>query len=1614
MKTIKLSLCLLVALLVPRFSFGDIVGNYTADANTLFLLHFDEAAGGSVTTNVGTKGGNFYSVNEATASATPPTVTTMLGAVSYLNGATNFHNCMTNPTTGYEFGYDFNKSGAYQGDVSSSSLSPDALAMTNLNIGNGGQTPFTLEALVRPNQIASGTQEIICTDSSAGSRAFQFRLNAGTVQFTFVNGGATMSGTIPTTGNDAFVLGNWYHVAFTYDGTNGIIYWTLLNPTNGAAHIISTAVLAAIGTAQGATTGPLIIGNENRNNAGEQFQGSIDEVRISSVARASGQMQFYSPLVSITQNPVSQNVDYNQPVSFSVGASSQFALGYQWRFNSNSIAGATNAAYAITNVSAANAGYYDCVVTNSIGNLATSAEGRLVVGAANFIANRYSFSASFTNTTVTNIMTPDSIGGATGTNFGDAYITNGALVLDGTNGTYMQLPGNLFNSANATALTVEFWATYGTNPNNVYPFSFGATNFVTGQGIIGFNYVIYSSHNSTGQTALSTPGDPGVSVQTVSASGNLDGRTVHVAVVVDPPNKQFSIYTNGVLEAVNTNFTVNISSLNDQLSYIGRSLYAADPYLNASIDELRIFKGALSGISIQQSDVQGPNTLLADGPATFTIQPTNTSTAATLPATFTAAAVGYLPISYQWFKNGTLVPGATNTTFTFTAAAGDNNASIVCYATNTIGITTYVTNTTTATLSVVIPPTLAWLGQNSDSWDTSTLNWTNTGTASLVPYASLDRALFNDLGSGQPTVDLTQSVNPLSVTIDSSLANYTFISSGQNGSLIGGGSLIKNNVDALVIDVTNSLTGTVFINGGILQIGNNDALGSLGTGVVSNNATLSLDRSDAALSVANAIHGTGTLSIDGTGTVTVSGANDFSGPTLVNQGILNLQNSTGLGATNGTVTVASGAELYITANVDIAPKTLVVSGSGVSGAGALRKGGAGVTAYYGPVALTADTTLAVDGGATLNLTNSAGIDGVSLSGGAANLTLSGSGTGNIAGSLNLGSDSLTVSGGTWTVAPSNDFSGVTTVSGGQLKITGPLSFGLVPGSFNASQVTLSGGSLGCSTNVTLNDGNIGINLNANATISVDTNQTLTISNQISSSSGSFALTKTGAGKLILNGANSFNGTLDVDTFSQTANDGTLVIASSAAIANISSIAGVPFISIRNQNGGSSTLGLDGTLGGITVAPDINLNGRNNSVPAIESIAGNNTISGNFTLGSGGGTYMMQCDAGTLSLTAPLPYATPGSGRTFTFAGAGGITASGGIQNGTGGVAVSVIKSGSGTLTLPVANSYTGSTTINNGVLMLNGSITSTGSVLVATGAAATLSGTGSITDNVTVQTGGTVSPGAGTNSVGVLTVSGNLTNTGTLLMDLSKSGSVLTNDTIAGIGTLQYGGSLQLVLNGSALASGDSFTLFSAGVYAGSFTNIVPAVPAPGLAWNTNSLGTSGTLSVIAGPALLLQAAPTASAITNGQPLSASILSGGSVTNSLGASVPGTFAFTTPSATPGVGTANQSVTFTPTDTATYNPFTFNVSVTVVAPALVTGLKFTASPVISGTSLTISGTNTGSGTIYLLTSTNVASPLSSWTPVWTNTTGGSGTFTTNLLNVVNPVLGRQFYILGNTN
>ena len=388
MKALNLLMAGGIAALCGSAALAAPVGPYTPDANTLVLLHLDEAAGGSVTTNIGRLGGNFYSVNFSSATPPLPVVTTMLGATGYSTNSVTFNNCEYNTAAGYLLGYDYNGNGAFDPDPGNGQ-SPDALPMSNLNIGNGGQTPFSLEALIQPTS-TNGNQEIICTDSQASNRAFQFRISGGALMFQFIYGSQVLSAGIPSSGPNAFVAGTWYHVAFTYDGTNGTLYWTRLDPTISAASVLTSGALV-LGAADGAVTGPLVIANRSRPTGTETFLGSIDEVRISSVCRAANQMIFStgpvsaSPTVIAAADPVyagtpvtlSSSVGGAQPISYfwqSDGATG----GVHWTNLPNS----TNYTYALATIGLAAGTYqYRLVVTNANGAF-TNTPGNLNLLAA--------------------------------------------------------------------------------------------------------------------------------------------------------------------------------------------------------------------------------------------------------------------------------------------------------------------------------------------------------------------------------------------------------------------------------------------------------------------------------------------------------------------------------------------------------------------------------------------------------------------------------------------------------------------------------------------------------------------------------------------------------------------------------------------------------------------------------------------------------------------------------------------------------------------------------------------------------------------------------------------------------------------------------------------------------------------------------------------------------------------------------------------------------------------------------------------------------------------------------------------------------------------------------
>ncbi|MBV8112591.1 MAG: autotransporter domain-containing protein [Hyphomicrobiales bacterium] len=206
--------------------------------------------------------------------------------------------------------------------------------------------------------------------------------------------------------------------------------------------------------------------------------------------------------------------------------------------------------------------------------------------------------------------------------------------------------------------------------------------------------------------------------------------------------------------------------------------------------------------------------------------------------------------------------------------------------------------------------------------------------------------------------------------------------------------------------------------------------------------------------------------------------------------------------------------------------------------------------------------------------------------------------------------------------------------------------------------------------------------------------------------------------------------------------------------------------ITNNNGiffqDSSTAG----------SASITNNGSANIIFNSASSAGSATITHNsngtifFNDNSSGGTVRLIVNAGAVDFSGLTSIGTTagsfeGSGTFFlgskTIAVGGnnlsttvsGVIRDGGFAGGTGG---SLVKEGTGILTLSGTNAYTGSTTVNAGALIVNGSIASSSLTTVNSGAA--LIGSGTVGSTV-VNSGAFLVPGP-VGTPGTMTVAGNL------------------------------------------------------------------------------------------------------------------------------------------------------------------------------------------------------------------------------------------------------------------
>lgn len=424
----------------------------------------------------------------------------------------------------------------------------------------------------------------------------------------------------------------------------------------------------------------------------------------------------------------------------------------------------------------------------------------------------------------------------------------------------------------------------------------------------------------------------------------------------------------------------------------------------------------------------------------------------------------------------------------------------------------------------------------------------------------------------------------------------------------------------------------------------------------------------------------------------------------------------------------------------------------------------------------------------------------------AGLTLSDSTTlsGNSGQSLTLngavgGTGMLTKSGNMTLALASANSHGVTRITAGTLQLT-------ASGTFGADHVT------------------------NNGTIAFNRTGAYAIANAIHGTGGIQKNTDNN-GTVMLDGTNTFTGGVNI-------NNGSITIRNSQSLG-----LGNKTVSVNNGSAGNANIRLDGSGGDIVMGTNIawfssNANG------VFFNMAGSNTLLGNFTLASGGGSTVLVVPTGRLTCAGNF---TPNTtGRSLNLRGNGDGEVSGVIADGVGFGSLPLYKElGAGTWTLSGTNTYTGPTAVNSGTLIIDGSI-DTGAVTVASGA--TLGGSGTIGGPVTSS--GFVAPGG---SPGVLTLANGYTQNagGTLRIEIGGTTPDTQHDRLLVSNTAAIGGALTVVLtNGFMPAVGDRFVILQSASLGGKTFATTNLPPIGTNRWTVAYAGsTSVVLSVVAAPA---------------------------------------------------------------------------------------------------------------------------------------------------------------------
>ena len=499
-----------------------------------------------------------------------------------------------------------------------------------------------------------------------------------------------------------------------------------------------------------------------------------------------------------------------------------------------------------------------------------------------------------------------------------------------------------------------------------------------------------------------------------------------VAVVNPATTVYYNAYTTSAGTAISQSFTatggnVMVVELSDRqatstnllpttLAWNGVTLNEAVSLQSATtFHNVAIYWGAISASNTGTANITGT---IADPTANditntyltaFTLSGVNTGATplttsidtigvspVTPPAIAGVAAGSLAALNFNWAANGATAmtfgvdPSANTTVTLVTSTTGSHDSVAMGY----IGNLNAGSNTFTATETGPTTNKSPFVVAVFEPISAPTLNVLPVTTPRTVaPGATLD------LGGGTQTVaSLSDSGGPgQGGTVQNSGGAATLTLAPTGGSTtfsgqIGGGGeidLVLSGSGLQVLAGNNTYTGATTINGGTLQIGAGGASGSLGGGDVTNNSTLSFNIGGA-LSVANAISGSGNVTSFGSGLVTLSASSNYTGGTTLTGGTLAITQDNNLGAPIGSLTIgpatleisglmSSGRSIQLTdpgATISVDPTQIYNVFGTISGSGGLTMTGGGALYLSGNNTYTGSTTIA---GGSIVVTSSASL-----------------------------------------------------------------------------------------------------------------------------------------------------------------------------------------------------------------------------------------------------------------------------------------------------------------------------------------------------------------------------------------------------------------------------------------------------------------------------------------------------------------------------------------------------------------------------------------------------------------------------------------------------------------